>query len=209
MNLCEDEDLQVRRTALLAINSLAHHHPSVILPHASSLVEILYREMSVKSELMRKVDLGPFKHTIDDGLPLRKASFACMSTFIDTIPHEVNVVDFLPYLSKGLSDVNDVQMMCHQIVSQLCSWAPVIILANVSTLLNPLTTAINKTVKEKKNTDVDRTNDVIRSAVRALFTIAAIPEASQEPSIQDLCDRIQAKPHIAAMLEAENLIRKR
>lgn len=51
----------------------------------------LYSEMRVKEELKRTVDLGPFKHRIDDGLPLRKAAVACIDTFLDMLPERVNV----------------------------------------------------------------------------------------------------------------------
>ena len=40
-----------------------------VLPH-------LYSETKVRPELIREVEMGPFKHTVDDGLDIRKVSHA-------------------------------------------------------------------------------------------------------------------------------------
>lgn len=57
-----------------------------------------------QDELVRTVDLGPFKHEIDDGLDLRKAAFDCMDTLLATCFHRIQASTFVtPYLLAGLS----------------------------------------------------------------------------------------------------------
>lgn len=57
----------------------------------------------VQKELIRTVDLGPFKHIVDDGLELRKAAFECVDTLLDSCLDQVNPSSFIvPYLKSGL-----------------------------------------------------------------------------------------------------------
>ena len=46
--------------------------PLTALP---TLLPLLYGETVKKPELRHEVNLGPFKHTVDDGLEIRKAAF--------------------------------------------------------------------------------------------------------------------------------------
>ena len=57
----------------------------------------------MQQELIRTVDLGPFKHIVDDGLELRKAAFECVDTLLDSCLDQVNPSSFIvPYLKSGL-----------------------------------------------------------------------------------------------------------
>lgn len=59
--------------------------------------------VSMQQELIRTVDLGPFKHIVDDGLELRKAAFECVDTLLDSCLDQVNPSSFIvPYLKSGL-----------------------------------------------------------------------------------------------------------
>ncbi|VDN21339.1 unnamed protein product [Gongylonema pulchrum] len=70
-----DSDLNVRRVALVAFNSAAHNKPRLIRDLLDILLPSLYGETVVRKELVREVEMGPFKHTVDDGIDLRKAAF--------------------------------------------------------------------------------------------------------------------------------------
>lgn len=71
---------------------------------------VLYFEMIPRKDLMREMDLGPFKHKVDTGLELRKGAFAVMDQLLDHAPERINPVEFLPQLCKGLEDHVDVQV---------------------------------------------------------------------------------------------------
>lgn len=42
-----------------------------------------------------QVEMGPFKHTVDDGLDVRKAAFECMYTLLDSCLEGLDVLQFL------------------------------------------------------------------------------------------------------------------
>jgi cullin-associated NEDD8-dissociated protein 1 len=57
------EDLDVQRATLLMVNAAAHHQPSTITPFLPQLVvPLIYK--SIRLKLQRKVNLGPFTHTV-------------------------------------------------------------------------------------------------------------------------------------------------
>lgn len=57
-----------------------------------------------------QVDLGPFKHTVDDGLELRKAAFECMDTLLAHCADRLDVTEFVVHLVDGLKDDHDIKV---------------------------------------------------------------------------------------------------
>lgn len=70
--MLQDSDMEIRRLAMTTLNSAAHNKPDFILPALNELMPFVFRESVIKQELVREVMLGPFKHTVDDGLEVRK-----------------------------------------------------------------------------------------------------------------------------------------
>ena len=77
--MLEDPEMENRRHAMSTLNSAAHNKADIILGHLNKLMPYVMRETVIKPELIREVQMGPFKHIIDDGLELRKVSpgFLC------------------------------------------------------------------------------------------------------------------------------------
>lgn len=72
----------VRRLSLTALNAAARNKPTLIRDHLSTLLPLLYGETKQKPELIKVVDMGPWKHRVDDGLEARKTAFETMYTIV-------------------------------------------------------------------------------------------------------------------------------
>ena len=72
--MLQDSDMEIRRLSMTTLNSAAHNKPDLILPHLGELMPFVLKESVIKPELIKEVMLGPFKHTVDDGLEVRKVS---------------------------------------------------------------------------------------------------------------------------------------
>merc|ERR1712157_400035 len=126
------------------VYSAVHHCPSLVADHMEVLIlPSLYKLAQLN--LKRVVDLGPFKHTVDDALPLRKSSYSIFSTSLENCPNALGDLNqFLPILAKGLSDdAQDVQLQAHSILIFMCRGNTkgkydVLLLSYVDTFCEPL-----------------------------------------------------------------------
>ncbi|XP_024967054.1 cullin-associated NEDD8-dissociated protein 1 isoform X2 [Cynara cardunculus var. scolymus] len=174
--LIKDQDRHVRRAAVLALSIAGHNKPNLIKSLLPELLPLLYDQTVIKKELIRTVDLGPFKHTVDDGLELRKAAFECVDTLLDNCLDQLNPSSFIvPYLKSGLDDHYDVKMPCHLILSKLADKCPSAVLAVLDSLVDPLQKTVNfKPKQDAVKQEVDRNEDMIRSALRAVASLNRI-----------------------------------
>ncbi|XP_042065121.1 cullin-associated NEDD8-dissociated protein 1-like [Salvia splendens] len=190
--LIKDENRHVRRAAVLALSTAAHYKPNLIKSLLPELLPLLYDQTVIKKELIRTVDLGPFKHTVDDGLELRKAAFECVDTLLDSCLDQVNPSSFIvPYLLSGLDDHYDVKMPCHLILSKLADKCPSAVLAVLDSLVSPLHKTINFRPKQDAvKQEVDRNEDMIRSALRAIASLNRISGGDCSHKFKNLMNEI-------------------
>jgi cullin-associated NEDD8-dissociated protein 1 len=68
--------------------------------------------------------MGPFKHTVDDGLDLRKAAFECMYTLLDSCLDRIDIFEFLNHVEDGLKDHYDIKMLTYLMLVRLSALCP-------------------------------------------------------------------------------------
>lgn len=60
-----------------------------------------------------QVEMGPFRHTVDDGLDVRKAAFECMYSLLESCLGQLDICEFLNHVEDGLKDHYDIRVGVH------------------------------------------------------------------------------------------------
>jgi cullin-associated NEDD8-dissociated protein 1 len=199
VKLLQQDELNVRNAALLMVYSAVHHMPSVVSAlMRESIMPSLYEVARLKRE--RKVDLGPFTHTVDDALPHRKAALSIFATCLDNMPGSLDTSEFMPILATALGDAEDIQLHAHQIVISMCSRQPTSIVSSLDSFIDPLEKTINKKPGQKTGTELDRMNDWIKSALRVILTLTKVDGSVNSPKWVEFVDRVKSNTKFAPLI---------
>jgi cullin-associated NEDD8-dissociated protein 1 len=74
VTMLKDADLENRRLALTTLNSALKHKTALIIRSLHQMLPLVLAASVPDESLIREVQMGPFKHKVDDGLENRKAS---------------------------------------------------------------------------------------------------------------------------------------
>lgn len=189
LGLLQEDDLAVKNIALLMVYSAVHHTPQLVVGlMKEQILPQLYELAQLNME--RKIDLGPFKHTVDDALPLRKAALSVFATCLDKCPSSLDIPALMPVVAKALADVEDVQLQMHSIVISMCSRHPIPLVAAADSFVAALEKTVNKKKGQKTGTELDRVYEWIKSGLRVMIAISKLDGAMNQRKFADFVDRI-------------------
>ncbi|KAL4655691.1 cullin-associated NEDD8-dissociated protein 1-like [Arapaima gigas] len=198
-----DPDLNVRRVALVMFNSAAHNKPSLIRGLLGSVLPSLYKETQIRKELIREVEMGPFKHTVDDGLDVRKAAFECMYTLLDSCLDSLDIFDLLDHVEEGLKDHYDIRMLNFIMLARLCSLSPAAVTQRLDRLVEPLRATCTTKVKAGSvKQEFEKQEELRRSAMRAVAALLSIKEIEHSPVMVDFANLIRSNTEMASIFES-------
>ena len=181
--------------------SAVHHTPQLVAGLMKDQILPFIYELP-QLNLERKVDLGPFKHTVDDALPLRKAALSVFATCLEKCPSSLDISAFMPVLAKAMADVEDVQLQAHQIVISMCPRHPIPLVAAADSLVEPLEKTINKKKGQKTGTELERVYEWIKSGLRVMLAISNLDGAMNSRKFADFVDRTKKNAKYQPFLQA-------
>lgn len=199
----DDQDLNVRRVALVAFNSAAHNKPSLIRELLNSVLPRLYTETKVRNDLIRQVEMGPFKHTVDDGLDIRKAAFECMYTLLDSCLDRIDLFEYLKHVEEGLTDHYDIKMLTYLMLARLAFLCPNSVLQQLDRIVEPLRQTCTSKVKTNSvKQEFEKQDELKRSALRAVAALHHIQDSDKNPQMNEFLNQIKSNKELAQMYES-------
>ncbi|CAH8621857.1 unnamed protein product [Schistosoma bovis] len=204
-----DQELSVRRAALVALNTVAHHRPGLVRPllnipiqlpgssETSTLLDMLCAETVIRKELIREVEMGPFKHHEDDGLDLRKCAFECMSTLLETCLDKLVIPNFLESLIDGLRDHTDIKLLSYQILQRISIIRPMEISAKMEILAVPLKAVLlSKPKDDWVKQEMEKMQELNRSAIGLIVSLRNIDDIDKNRHYIELLRIINADSNL-------------
>eukprot|EP00298_Acanthocystis_sp_HF-20_P014341 c20735_g3_i1.p1 GENE.c20735_g3_i1~~c20735_g3_i1.p1 ORF type:complete len:1246 (-),score=552.88 c20735_g3_i1:2007-5744(-) len=197
-SLIQDSSLLVRRAALISLNTAIHHKPKS-LKSLQPLFGSLLKDTIKQEALIRQVQLGPFKHTVDDGLPVRKAAYECLDSLFEKAWHLLDLTSLVGHLIAGLDDDHDIKILTINLLLKVTSTSSS--LPVIEEALDQLSVPLQKVVtsKPKQNAvaqEVERNQDLVRSGTRLVFALNKGYKEDSNAKFESLLSTIQSTPEL-------------
>lgn len=195
LSLMNDSNLAVQRLTLSTLNAAARNKPNLIQEHLQKLMPVLYAETALKQHLIKIVDMGPWKHRVDEGLEARKTAYETMYTLLETCLRKLDINEFLSHVLVGIGDeANEIKVLGYMMLFRLSQVAPTAVAQRLDEALPELektmkdVTVTKDTVKQ----DLERAAELQRSCLRAIAGLSKIRTAGASPGFDIFLTRLES-----------------
>jgi len=195
--------INVRLSTISLLNSIAHNKPHLLQQNLQEILPKLYEQTLIRKELIREVMMGPFKHSVDDGLDLRKAAFECMYTLLDTLYNKLDMLNFVKYVQNGLKDNYGIKMLTFHLVIRMSALCPEACVTNIDQLVEPLKiTCMSKVKADSVKQEFEKQDELKKSALRAVYALLQIPQVKKSQQMQDFLTQMKSNSDLQRMFDS-------
>ncbi|KAK8067388.1 cullin-associated nedd8-dissociated protein 2 protein [Apiospora hydei] len=173
LTVLKSEDMEIRRIGMTTLNSATHNKPDLILPHLGELVPFVMVESIIKPELIREVQMGPFKHQVDDGLEVRKSAYETLYALMENAFSRISSLEFYDRVIAGLRDENDIRSLCNLMLSKLIVIDPEETTRRLDTIAECYRKTLSTKLKEGSvKQEVEKQEEANKSVLRVTLLLA-------------------------------------
>ncbi|ODV98117.1 hypothetical protein PACTADRAFT_31527 [Pachysolen tannophilus NRRL Y-2460] len=184
-----NDNLSIKQVAVQSLITFLHNKPFIAIPLLLNLLsKIMEKELTMRKEYIDTIQIGPFKHKIDNGLELRKSIYEMIYTLIIAIENNKNLATvisiqrklnyediLLVSIDKGLKDDNDVISLSCIIIGKILTLNPHLLLSSKGSILNKLIERSNKIINKKlKENDTKQIIEMHEESVKAVKSLIPI-----------------------------------
>ncbi len=141
-------------------------------------------ETNKRLDLIVEVDLGPFKHKIDNGLPMRKAAFQLLETLQEKATDSVDLEEVVSAIIKqGLLDTaQEVVVLNLNILAKMCQNSPAVVNSQLDTIVSAFQTLFTANIKLiTSQQSQERAQNIVRALLRVVYLINASADYQDFP----------------------------
>ncbi len=182
-----DTDLQVKQNSLEALTQIIHNRADVIKSDVKTLCTATFKETPIKPELITEVDLGPFKHKEDRGIPIRKQAFSLLDTIVEKMPERCDLNSIMEVIVEGLKDsAEEVMVICLNAIGRILRCAPGIVAGSLDIIVDFFEQQFSKNLKMISGPQsTEKAQNIIRTILRLVEALTRNADAEGHPRFSD------------------------
>lgn len=181
ISMIGQDNIEIKKNCLVSLMSIAFN-PKLkpcLKDKLAALVQIVLPQTIQRKDYITTVDLGPFKHTIDKGEPIRKAAYSLLETISESF--SFNQIDVVDTTIQGLADpCIDIQQQCLALLFKLIAICPSHVISRLDNVIERFSTLYQKNSNNLKKADeAERATNLMRGVLKICAVLFHYQEATQ------------------------------
>jgi cullin-associated NEDD8-dissociated protein 1 len=205
----KSNDLLLKKNAISLMNTIFH---TTMQPAVLELVHVVFQELVVNEDLIKTVDLGPFKHKVDEGLECRKVSYECLFSILGQFENNTrftnkNIIDLIfERVVLGAKDPNqEIQLLAHLIIHKTFQIKKDIIVSvhTVDTLAEAFKVQIFTQLKDSAvKQELEKQSELVKSCIKLVIDLSLYLNVARiEPTKQGIASLDYSSAKYASLVE--------
>lgn len=175
--ILRDSDVENRRLALSTFAAAVRNKSHLLLPHLSALLPLVLDQAHKDPSLIREVSMGPFKHTVDDGLEVRKNAYETLYSLMEIAParlfaDDVQRAALFERAIAGVADDRAIQSLSNLMLPKLAAASPDDMLRRLDAVAEPFRVVLSFRPKDTAvRPEIEKAEEAKRGVVKVTLEL--------------------------------------